>query len=125
MLLSECFWQDEDWDEEEKLNQGFKEDEFAYLSELIGPKGIPFDSDDVLQDSDDEDMKNDPVSQMDMNVCISSFVSYLLWTNILLFQAHLLSFFRECAAKNLGNFNAIVEQMTAEELAVVQMVIGR
>jgi hypothetical protein len=73
-VLPECFPQDDDWDEEEKLNQGFKEDEFAYLSEFIGPKGIPFDSDDVLHDSDDEDMKNDPVSQMDMNVCIASYV---------------------------------------------------
>lgn len=50
------------------MNQGFKEDEFAFLSEMIGPKGMAFDNDDVLDDSDDEDLKSDPVSQMDMQV---------------------------------------------------------
>lgn len=30
---------------------------------------MAFDNDDVLDDSDDEDLKNDPVSQMDMQVC--------------------------------------------------------
>jgi hypothetical protein len=52
------------------LNQGFKEDEFAFLSEMIGPKGMAFDNDDVLDDSDDEDLKSDPISQMDMQVLI-------------------------------------------------------
>lgn len=50
------------------MNQGFKEDEFAFLSEMIGPKGMAFDNDDVLDDSDDEDLKNDPISEMDMQV---------------------------------------------------------
>lgn len=50
------------------MNQGFKEDEFAFLSDMIGPKGMAFDNDDVLDDSDDEDLKSDPVSQMDMQV---------------------------------------------------------
>lgn len=37
------------------------------LSELLGPKGMAFDNDDVLDDdADDEDLKNDPISQMDM-----------------------------------------------------------
>jgi hypothetical protein len=62
--------QDEDWTEEEKLNQGFKEDEFAFLSEMIGPKGMAFDNDDVLEGSDDEDLKSDPISQMDMQVSL-------------------------------------------------------
>jgi len=35
---------------------------------MLGPKGMAFDNDDVLDDSDDEDLKNDPVSQMDMQV---------------------------------------------------------
>jgi len=39
------------------------------LSDMLGPKGMAFDNDDVLDDSDDEDLKNDPVSQMDMQVC--------------------------------------------------------
>ncbi len=58
--------QDEEWAEEDNANQGFKEDEFAYLSEMIGPKGVAFDNDEILDGNDDEDLKNDPVSQMDM-----------------------------------------------------------
>lgn len=38
------------------------------LSEMLGPKGMAFDNDDVLEDADDEDLKNDPISQMDMQV---------------------------------------------------------
>jgi hypothetical protein len=38
------------------------------LSELLGPKGLAFDNDEVLDVQDDEDLKNDPVSQMDMQV---------------------------------------------------------
>ncbi|KAJ6502647.1 armadillo-type protein [Mycena vulgaris] len=93
---------DEDWAEEEKLNPN---DEFEFLSELIGPKGMAFDNDDVLEEDDDEDLQKDPVSTMDM-------------------QAHLLSFFRECATRNTGNFSAVVDQMSAEEMLVVQRVIG-
>lgn len=41
----------------------------AFLSDLIsGPGGLPFDNDDLLEAVDDEDLKNDPVSQMDMKV---------------------------------------------------------
>jgi hypothetical protein len=29
---------------------------------------MAFDNDDILDDSDDEDLKNDPVSQIDMQV---------------------------------------------------------
>ena len=38
------------------------------MSDMLGPKGMAFDNDDVLDDSDDDDLKNDPVSQMDMQV---------------------------------------------------------
>ncbi|KAF5384768.1 hypothetical protein D9615_001050 [Tricholomella constricta] len=96
---------DEDWTEEEKLNQGFKEDEFAFLSDMLGPRGMAFDNDDVLDDSDDEDLKNDPISEMDM-------------------QAHLVSFFRECAARNINNFSALVGQLTAEETLVIRQVVA-
>ncbi|KAF8079173.1 armadillo-type protein [Lyophyllum atratum] len=96
--------EDEDWTEEEKLNQGFKEDEFAFLSDMIGPKGMAFDNDDVLDESDDEDLKNDPISEMDM-------------------QAHIISFFRECAARNTNNFSALVGQLSVEETLVVRHVV--
>jgi hypothetical protein len=39
-------------------------------------------------------------------------------------QAHLLTFFRECAARNTGNFSAMVEQMKAEEMMVVRQIIN-
>ncbi|KAJ7610789.1 armadillo-type protein [Roridomyces roridus] len=93
---------DEDWAEEDGAKP---RDEFEYLSELIGPKGMAFDNDDVLEEDDDEDLKNDVVSTMDM-------------------QAHLLSFFRECAARNTGNFSAVVDQMSAEEMLVVRQVVS-
>ncbi|KAI0778993.1 ARM repeat-containing protein [Trametes elegans] len=96
---------DEEWTEEEKLHQGFKADEFAFLSDMLGPRGMAFDNDDALEENDDEDLKNDPVSTMDM-------------------QAHLLSFFKECAARNTGNFSAVVEQLNAEEAAVVRKVVS-
>lgn len=65
--------QDEEWAEEGKLNQGFKEEEFAFLSDMLGPKGMAFDNDDILDDDDDEDLKNDPVSQINMHVRNISF----------------------------------------------------
>ena len=66
-----CSRQDEEWTEEEQLHQGFKADEFAFLSEMLGPRGVAFDNDDALDDNDDEDLKNDPVSTMDMRVRFS------------------------------------------------------
>ncbi|KAF8215831.1 ARM repeat-containing protein [Mycena galopus ATCC 62051] len=57
------------------------------------------------KEEDDEDLQKDPVSTMDM-------------------QEHLLSFFRECAARNTSNFSAVVDQMSAEEMLVIRRVIG-
>ncbi|KAJ7897218.1 armadillo-type protein [Mycena olivaceomarginata] len=93
---------DEEWAEEQKVNPN---DEFEFLSELIGPKGMAFDNDDVLEEEDDEDLQKDPVSTMDM-------------------QDHLLTFFRECAARNTSNFSAVVDQMSAEEMLVIRRVVG-
>ncbi|KAK7063933.1 ARM repeat-containing protein [Favolaschia claudopus] len=93
---------DEEWADEDKVNPN---DEFEYLSELIGPKGMAFDNDDVLDEDDDEDLKQDPISTMDM-------------------QAHLLSFFQECAARNANNFSVVIDQMSAEEILVVRRVVG-
>ncbi|KAF8963883.1 armadillo-type protein [Flammula alnicola] len=96
---------DEDWAEEGGADQGFKNDEFAFLSDLIGPKGMAFDNDEVLDDNDDEDLQNDPVSQMDM-------------------QANLFAFLRECAARNTNNFTAVVEQLSPEEMLVVRRIVA-
>lgn len=60
--------QEDDWTEEERRNQGFSHEEFQMLSEMLGPKGVAFDNDELLDDNDDEDLKNDPISQMDMTV---------------------------------------------------------
>ncbi|KXN85718.1 Importin-9 [Leucoagaricus sp. SymC.cos] len=96
---------DEDWTEEEKAHQGFKEDEFAFLSEMLGPKGVAFDNDELLDDHDDEDLKNDPVSQMDM-------------------QAYLVEFLRNCASHNTANFNQVADQLSVEELLVLRSALG-
>lgn len=40
---------------------------------MLGPKGMAFDNDDILDDDDDEDLKNDPVSQIDMQARRISF----------------------------------------------------
>jgi len=84
---------------------------------------MAFDNDDILDDTDDEDLISDPVSQMDMQVhLIFTLVRYQLKT--LGRQAHLVSFFRECAARNTSNFSVAVEQMTAEEMLVIRRVVS-
>lgn len=60
--------EDGEWTEEEQQHQGFKEEEFAFLSEMLGPRGANFDNDDIFDENDDEDLKNDPISQIDMKV---------------------------------------------------------
>lgn len=64
--------EDEEWTEEEQQHQGLKEDEFAFLSEMLGPRGANFDNDDIFDESDDEDLKSDPISQIDMRVNVLS-----------------------------------------------------
>jgi hypothetical protein len=62
-------WADSD-DGDERLVQGLKQDEFAYLSEILGSKTGQFDEDEDGLDGglDDEDLRQDPVSTMDMKV---------------------------------------------------------
>ncbi|KAG1779599.1 armadillo-type protein [Suillus placidus] len=91
---------DEEWTEEQQ-NQGFKQEEFAFLSEMLGPRGVNFDNDDILEETDDEDLRNDAISQIDM-------------------QVHLVSFFKECALHNVNNFSANIDQLSAEEIMVVR-----
>ncbi|KAF9235123.1 ARM repeat-containing protein [Melanogaster broomeanus] len=98
--------EDEQWTEEEQQNQGFKEEEFTFLSEMLGPRGANFDNDDMLDESDDEDLKNDPISHIDV-------------------KEHLVTFFKECAARNVNNFAANVDQLSVEEIGVVRQVIGQ
>lgn len=94
---------DEEWTEEEQ-NQGFKQEEFAFLSEMLGPRGVNFDNDDILEETDDEDLRTHAISQIDM-------------------QVHLVSFFKECASHNVNNFSANVDHLSAEEIMVVRHAI--
>ena len=88
---------------------------------MIGPKGMAFDNDEVLDDNDDEDLKNDPVSQLDMQVC--SWVFQQLLTDIL-FKTLLLSFLRECASHNTNDFGLLVDQLSPEEMLVVRQAVN-
>ncbi|KAF8435647.1 ARM repeat-containing protein [Boletus edulis BED1] len=96
--------EDEEWTEEEQQHQGFKEDEFAFLSEMLGPRGANLDNDDIFDENDDEDLKKDPISQIDM-------------------KEHIITFFKDCAARNANNFAANVDQLTAEEILVVHQLV--
>jgi len=84
------------------------------LSEMLGPKGVAFDNDEVLDENDDEDLKNDPISQMDMAVRrVHSNSSAHIDPSAL--QSHLIAFFKECASRNTNNFSTIFDQLTIEE----------
>lgn len=50
--------------------QGLNKDEFAYLSDILGGKGEQFDEDENGLDGglDDEDLRQDSISTMDMKV---------------------------------------------------------
>ncbi|KAI0721417.1 ARM repeat-containing protein [Cerioporus squamosus] len=97
---------DDEWTEEEQLHQGFKADEFAFLSEMLGPRGVAFDNDDALEDNDDEDLKND------------------LYRRWICGYTHLVTFFKECAARNTGNFSAVVQQLSPDEIEVMQKAVN-
>lgn len=92
------------------------------LSDMLGPKGMAFDNDEILDDNDDEDLKNDPVSQMDMQVSCIYQCRPTFWLSIT--QAHLLSFIRESAAHNYNNFASLVDQLSPEEILVVRRIVN-
>jgi hypothetical protein len=35
---------------------------------MLGPRGVNFDNDDILEETDDEDLRNDAISHIDMQV---------------------------------------------------------
>jgi hypothetical protein len=51
---------------------------------MLGPKGLAFDNDEMLEDNDDEDLKNDPISQIDMQVGLPlvTLIACLIFTSI-------------------------------------------
>ncbi|KAF9516008.1 hypothetical protein BS47DRAFT_1371853 [Hydnum rufescens UP504] len=106
---------DETWADEEVF-QGMKNEEYRFLSGLSLQKVgydqinncyglIEFVEDDGVEDAgEDEELRNDPISQMDM-------------------RTHLLSFLRQCAAADPSEFGFIASQLTEEEAAVVKQVL--
>lgn len=91
---------------------------------MIGPRGTAFDNEDVLDDSDDEDLKQDPVSKMDMKVPPLRTVPFYPSNDLPFCQAHVMEFFRACASRNTNNFSALAEQLSAEEMLVLRQVVG-
>ncbi|EJU02679.1 ARM repeat-containing protein [Dacryopinax primogenitus] len=86
---------DEEWADEETVFQDrVRDDEFGFLSEAWG-------DDDFPDDMDDEDLKEDPVSKMDM-------------------QAYLFAFLRDCARNNTNDFARIVDELNVEEQMTLQ-----
>lgn len=114
--------QEDDWTEEERRNQGFSHEEFQMLSEMLGPKGVAFDNDEFLDDNDDEDLKNDPISQMDMTVRWTPNTT-AAYTDPVAPQAHLIQFFKECASRNTNSFSSILDQLTIEESLILKQII--
>jgi hypothetical protein len=39
---------------------------------MLGPRGVNFDNDDILEETDDEDLRSDAISQIDMQVVTSA-----------------------------------------------------
>lgn len=93
------------------------------LSELLGPKGVAFDNDEILDDSDDEDLKSDPISQIDMAVRQACNARPFACINSVALQSHLITFFKECASRNTNNFSAVFDQLTIEESLILKQVI--
>jgi len=54
---------------------------------------------------DDEDLQADPISNIDM-------------------RTHLLTFFKECAARNTNNFSGCVGQLSESEKLVVSRAVA-
>jgi len=96
---------EDEWEEEEDINAGIKDDEFAFLTEMLGKKGFNFGEDDLATSMDDEDLQADPISNIDM-------------------RTHLLTFFKECAARNTNNFSGCVGQLSESEKLVVSRAVA-
>ncbi|SNX84223.1 related to KAP114 - Member of the karyopherin-beta family, nuclear import [Melanopsichium pennsylvanicum] len=72
--------EDGEWDDEYEPRAG-GQDDFAFLSDMLGPGGL-----DALQNDDDfvlekdEDLKADPVYNMDLKIWLSQFLQHLAQT---------------------------------------------
>ena len=91
---------------------------------MIGPKGMAFDNDEVLDDNDDEDLQNDPVSHLDMQVGNKSILGFSALLTDIIYKTLLLSFLRECASHNTNDFHLLVDELSPEEMLVVRQAVN-
>jgi len=75
-----------------------------------------------LEDVLDEDLREDPVSQVDLRVRVPP--GFTLRTTNEIWQIHLLQFIRQCASANPSGFRAIASRLTQDEAAVIQQIIA-
>jgi len=94
---------DDEWADEEQLIQGFKPEEFALLSEMLGPKGKTFEEDDA-DAAEFEEYPEFPVSNIDM-------------------KERLVSFLQECQGSNANDFASLVDHLNAEEILVLRQTL--
>ncbi|KAF8336339.1 ARM repeat-containing protein [Cantharellus anzutake] len=88
---------DDEWADDE-IFEGIKDEELVFLSDVLDEVEKPESAE------DDEDLKDDPVSQLDM-------------------RAYLLSFIQQCASADPNTFALIARQLTENEANVVQRII--
>jgi hypothetical protein len=90
---------------------------------MLGPRGVNFDNDDEPV-PDEIDFAGDPVLDMDMTVrpprVRRGRIDRLTWH----VQAHIKNFLRESAARDQARFAQLVEQLNAEEMALVRSVLA-
>ncbi|KAF8753686.1 ARM repeat-containing protein [Rhizoctonia solani] len=90
----------DEWADEEKLYLGMKRDELAFLAGVDMEDG----ESDGKGGLDDEDLRQDPISKIDM-------------------RAHLLQFLKDCAQHNVNSFSQIVEELGTEDMLVATAVL--
>ncbi|CAE7208239.1 unnamed protein product [Rhizoctonia solani] len=90
----------DEWADEEKLYLGMKRDELAFLAGVDLEDG----ESDGKGGLDDEDLRQDPISKLDM-------------------RAYLLQFLKDCAEQNINNFSHVIEELGAEDMLIVQKAI--
>ena len=79
--------------------------------------------DDAFEEYDD-DFRDDPISNIDLKARICILCQNKKLTFVTRYQEHLISFLKECAARNTNNFAAVVDQLKVEEAVVVRAAIS-
>jgi len=94
---------DDTWEDERPFGTGFKQDELKFLSEVLD-RGM-FDDDEGQEGgADDEDLMQDPISQLNM-------------------RERLLGFLGRRAEQDTGYFEETVKHLSRDEVMVVQLAL--